>query len=244
MSSDAKPLIEWRLSSVTLGVEKIDVQAEIERLVTRVTGPVLQIGSKASILDRQAKWRARFPGTQFVGLDLEAGPNVDAVGDIAGSLSALRRDLPVPQFGFIVCVHVLEHVRQPWLAAKNIAHLLRPGGHVFITVPWVQGFHGYPDDYWRMSFQGVRSLFDDFTFESEFYSGAAETVGYRLLRNGKADHSLDTLSNEADLFQLLIEPMPVQRIIENQPGNKLELSRLYMPACSVNLFGRKAGGRR
>ncbi|MBM3651178.1 MAG: methyltransferase domain-containing protein [Alphaproteobacteria bacterium] len=243
MSSEAKPLIEWRLPDMTLAVERIDVQAEIERLVARVSGPVLQIGSKASILDRQAKWRSRFPGVQFVGLDLGAGANVDAVGDISGSLPSLRRALPVPQFGFIICAHVLEHVRQPWLAAKNIAHLLKPGGHAFITVPWVQGFHGYPDDYWRMSFQGVRSLFDDFSFESEFYSGAAETVGYRLLRDGKAEHSLATLSNEGDLFQLMIEPMPAQPIIEGQPGNKLEMSRLYMPACSVNLFARKAGGR-
>jgi SAM-dependent methyltransferase len=235
----AKPLIEWRLPDGTLGVEKLDVQEEIARLVSRVSGPVLQIGSKAEIVDRQAKWRARFSNTQFIGLDIEAGPNVDTVGDIAGDLPALRRKLGVAQFGLIVCAHVLEHVKQPWVAAKNIAHLLKPGGHVFVTVPWVQGYHEFPDDFWRMSFAGVRSLFEGFEFESEFYSGAAETIGYRLLRNGRAEHSAATLSIERNLFQLLVEPMPVQRMFDDQNGDKLELSRFYMPACSVNLFGRK-----
>src|SRR5262249_46339393 len=151
------------------------------------------------ILDRAAKWRERFPNDHFVGLDIGDGPNVDAVGDIAGDLYALRKKLGIPQFGFIICAHVLEHVRQPWVAARNIAHLLKPDGHVFITVPWVQGFHEFPNDFWRMSFEGVRSLFDGFAFENEFYSGAAETIGYRILRNGKAEHSVQTCRIERNL---------------------------------------------
>jgi SAM-dependent methyltransferase len=243
VSSPDQHLIEWRLPDETLAVAKIDVAAEIERMVTTAAGPVLQIGSKADILDRAAKWRARFPNDRFVGLDIASGPNVDVTADIAGDLSALRRKLPVAQFGFIICAHVLEHVREPWVAARNIFHLLKPSGHLFVTVPWVQGYHDFPDDYWRMSFAGVRSLFGEVEFDTEFYSGAAETVGYRLLRNGKPEHSAATCRIERNLFQLMIETVPTQRMFDDQPGDKLELSRFYMPACSVNLFGRRVPAR-
>lgn len=231
-------LIEWRGADGWLGVQQVDVQAEILRLISGVSGPVLQIGSKADLLDRVPKWRSRFSGP-FVGLDLEDGDNVDVVGDIGGDLAVLRRKLGVTQFGFIICAHVLEHVKQPWVAARNIERLLKPGAHVFVTVPWVQGYHPFPDDFWRMSFDGVRALFPAVGFSDEFYSGAAETVGYRLVRNGAGEHSRATCQIERNLFQLMIEPMPRQRIFDDQDGDKLALSRLYMPACSVNLFGQK-----
>lgn len=233
------PLYEWQLANETLAVERVDVQAEVEALAAAVDGPVLQIGSKADILDRAAKWRGRFAQAKFIGLDVEAGPNVDVVADIAGDLTMLRRKLGAAQFGFIICAHVLEHVRQPWVAARNIQFLLKPGGRLLVTVPWVQGYHEFPDDYWRMSFAGVRSLFDGVEFFDEFYSGAAEDVGYRLLRNGAPEHSTATCRIERNLFQRLLTGLPPQRMFDDYPGDKLDLSRFYMPACSVNLFGRK-----
>lgn len=239
MARPTPPLYEWPLADETLAVERVNVQAEIDALVAAAEGPVLQIGSKADILDRAAKWRARFPHTKFVGLDIENGPNVDVVADISGELAAIRRKLGAAQFGFVICAHVLEHVRQPWVAARNIQFLLKPGGRLLVTVPWVQGYHEFPDDYWRMSFAGVRSLFDGVDFFNEFYSGAAEDVGYRLLRNGKPEHSPATCRIERNLFQRLLSGLPPQPMFDDQPGDKLELSRFYMPACSVNLFGRK-----
>lgn len=236
------PLYEWHLPNETLAVERIDIQAEIDALVATVEGPVLQIGSKADILDRSAKWRGRFPNEKFVGLDVEEGPNVDVVADIAGDMAAIRRKLEATQFGFIICAHVLEHVRQPWVAARNIQFLLKPGGRLLVTVPWVQGYHEFPDDYWRMSFAGVRSLFDGVGFFSEFYSGAAEDVGYRLLRNGTPEHSPATCRIERNLFQRLLTGLPPQPMYDDYPGDKLELSRFYMPVCSVNLIGFKTAG--
>ena len=43
-----------------------------------------------------------------------------------------------------------------------------------------------------MSFAGLRELFDKIDVETEFYSGAAEDVGYQLLRNGATEHTAAT----------------------------------------------------
>ncbi|MBI1865337.1 MAG: hypothetical protein HYR98_06380 [Nitrospirae bacterium] len=38
----------------------------------------------------------------------------------------------------------------------EMARLLVPGGHVHIEVPFIQGFHADPDDFWRWTLPGLR----------------------------------------------------------------------------------------
>ena len=117
--------------------------------------------------------------------------------------------------------------------------MLKPGGHLFVAVPWVQGYRPYPEDYWRMSFAGLRELFDKIDVETEFYSGAAEDVGYQLLRNGATEHTAATCRIERNLFQILHDVPPDEEMFEDQTGKKLPLSRFYMLGCTVNMFGRR-----
>jgi hypothetical protein len=37
--------------------------------------------------------------------------------------------------------------------------LLRKGGTIYLTVPFVWRVHSYPNDYWRFTKEGVRSIF-------------------------------------------------------------------------------------
>jgi len=208
-------------------------------LASGVTGDVLQIGSRASVIDTQAPWRKLFAHCNFTGMDLQAGTNVDVVADITASASDLRRRLKVKAFDAILCRHVLEHVAAPWEAARNIKFLLKPGGLLFVTVPWVQGYHEFPHDYWRMSFAGLKALFPGFEWTLEFYTGDREEEGFRLLWNGQPEHSERTLRIERNLFQFAIDQAPDQDMFDDHPGKKIHLSKFYMPACSVNLVGRR-----
>src|SRR5262249_15345026 len=150
---------------------------------------VLQVGSKASILDSNRPWRDHLPHCRVVGLDIEAGDNVDVVCSILAPVQEIRRRAGVRSFDGAICAHVLEHVEDPWKAAHNLQFLLRSGGTLMVTVPWVQGYHEFPDDYWRMSSAALRKLFRDIDWDLEFYSGAAEETGYRLLWNEVPEHS-------------------------------------------------------
>lgn len=230
----------WTLSNGdSIGVQRIATAEVIDRLVAEARAPVLQIGSRAEVLDRKPAWRNRFPGRRFIGLDMAAGPNVDLVADITEPASAILECAGVDGFGLVICHHVLEHVGQPWIAAQTLTDLLAPGGRLSVAVPWVQGYHEFPDDFWRMSFAGVRALFPALDFTLEYYTGTREEFGYQLLRNGKVEHSPATSRIERNLFQFVVDQLPAQRMFDDRPGEKIQMSRGYMPIMLVNMIGVK-----
>jgi len=213
-------------------------------MLGRVDGPILQIGSRAQIVDRQEnRWRALCQGRDFTGADFEPGDNVDVVADICAAFDDLRPRLGEARWGFVICSHVLEHTRKPWIAAANIARLLRPGGHCFIAVPWVQAYHGFPRDYWRFSFHGLMELFPGLEMLDMYYSasGTGYDVAYKVLVDGKVDLARTPFEIEASLFQLLLERERNHALLAELGRNarKLMLARGYMPITLVNILGRR-----
>jgi SAM-dependent methyltransferase len=64
-------------------------------------------------------------------------------------------------FDAVISVAVLEHVRDPFTAAREITRVLKPGGKLFCCVPFLQPFHGYPNHYYNMTHVGLANLFGD-----------------------------------------------------------------------------------
>lgn len=227
---------------------------EIDRLLDAVhaahrSGPlsVLQVGARIAPINKaQRNWRsqieARF-GTRarFVGLDIEAGDNVDLVFDICGDMAALDRALERTRFDLVVCEHVLEHLQAPWRAAATIQAVLAPGGHLLVAVPWVHPHHARPDDYWRMSFGGVALLFEALEVVGLFYTGTAAglDVAYRVTRGEAVEVSPAIGAIEQGLFQLSLDHAENKTLLAQQPGQRLPLSRVYMPTMLVNVIARK-----
>ena len=227
-------------------VQQSDYKVELERICACLEGPVCQIGARAQTLDtKKLNWRRRLAEKGFIGADLEAGENVDAVFDVCDGLPAIEAALN-PALGGrrlrgVVCSHLLEHLRRPWIAAGNIEALLAPGGLAFIQVPWVQGFHAFPDDYWRMSLSGLLELFSGLELVDAFYSGGSSDVAYRVWRDGIVDFSLEARQLEAAAFQILLSNEDNQRFLKSLPEQRAYLSRGYLPVLFVNYLGRKRG---
>ena len=92
-------------------------------------------------------------------LDIAAGPGVDIVA------RAEDTGLAAGSVDLIVCTQVLEHTRSPWLAMREFARILRPGGSLVFSVPHVWFFHPHPNDYWRMTAEGIVALCGEGGFE-------------------------------------------------------------------------------
>lgn len=63
----------------------------------------------------------------------------------------LNKDWSLPEwssyhkvFDLVLCEQVLEHVLNPQRAVQNLAHLLKPGGLLHVTVPAINNSHGEP----------------------------------------------------------------------------------------------------
>jgi hypothetical protein len=94
--------------------------------------------------------RALYPVA--LGVDMREGLGVDMVLN-------LEEQCDIGQFAHIECTYVLEHCRRPWLMAKSLERMLEPGGTIHVEVPFNWWPHAHPDDYFRMSLSGIRSLF-------------------------------------------------------------------------------------
>lgn len=94
-------------------------------------------------------------------LDIDPNSGCDYIGDICTRNNAIDDS----SFDFVVCTEVLEHVRRPFEAVKEIERILRPGGMVFVSTPFNFRIHGPLPDCWRFTEHGLRELFCDFDVE-------------------------------------------------------------------------------
>lgn len=85
-------------------------------------------------------------------VDAVATQGVDVVGDI--------HHLPFSDdyADCVLCTGTLEHVSDPFRAVAELYRILKPGEVVHIDVPFIQGYHADPCDYWRFTLDGLRLM--------------------------------------------------------------------------------------
>jgi len=138
----------------------------IQRHDDLLVPPYLEVGSKnyGTTQDLRALFASR---GKYVGIDREAGEGVDVILDLTHSFDDVDAALQGERFGTIFCLSVLEHCEQPFRMAANLTSLLKPGGRIYISVPFAWKFHGYPSDYWRFTHEGVKKLFPELAFPAQ-----------------------------------------------------------------------------
>jgi 2-polyprenyl-3-methyl-5-hydroxy-6-metoxy-1,4-benzoquinol methylase/uncharacterized protein YbaR (Trm112 family) len=106
-------------------------------------GVVLEIGAGNMAMDRP----------NLVRVDVTLTPHVDVVAD--------AHALPFRSgvFDFVFSLAVLEHLRQPFVAAAEMDRILRPGGYVYAECAFVFPFHGHPHHYFNATHLGLAELF-------------------------------------------------------------------------------------
>jgi SAM-dependent methyltransferase len=114
------------------------VDADLAAAAAHFTGRVLDVGGA-----RQRGAFRRPAGARWVVADIERGFRPDVGADVQA--------LPFRDavFDAIKATELLEHVPDVARALGECRRVLRPGGHLVITAPFLERLHGDPGDYSR-----------------------------------------------------------------------------------------------
>ncbi len=114
------------------------VDADLAAASGHFSGRVLDVGGA-----RQRGAFRRPPGTHWVVADIERAHRPDVGADVQA--------LPFRDgvFDAVKATEVLEHVPDVARALAECRRVLRPGGHVVITAPFLERLHGDPGDFSR-----------------------------------------------------------------------------------------------
>lgn len=148
------------------------------RYVKPRAGRTLIVGSK--VFPGREDARLRFDDA--FGVDMQDGDGVDMVHD-------MEEPLPhwVGVFDHVECTSVLEHAQRPWLVAETIEDCMAPRATIYLSVPVIWRFHGYPDDNWRFLRGAIEVIFPNIAWKASLYQGESGQM--------RRDHRLPKLAN-------------------------------------------------
>lgn len=213
----------------------------LTRHVPDAEGAILEVGSRN--YGNTASFRNVYKRCEYVGVDMSEGDGVDRIVDLSEGVG----DLPTGYFSLIICCSVMEHTPAPWRMAENLTRLLRPGGLLYVSVPWVWRYHPYPDDYFRFSFRGVEALFQDIAWQRTDYSTtvAGEFVPITA-ENASSDNALALLVPVRNPKLGATAQVAADKQIRKQvpevlrPHQTFETRRKYLPYLMVNMIGERS----
>lgn len=133
----------------------------VERAIRRIAEKdiILDVGGGEPFGKWMQQFKPLFSGKDFRTFDFDASTGADVVGDIHAI------PLPDASVDAVICSSVLEHVRDPLQAMREIYRILKPGGVLFLYVPSIYPYHaraGHYPDYWRFFEDTVRELLRPF----------------------------------------------------------------------------------
>jgi SAM-dependent methyltransferase len=64
-------------------------------------------------------------------------------------------------FDSVLCTEVLEHLRHPQTAIREMTRVLKPGGHLIVSVPFIHELHEEPFDFLRFTSFGLLSRVEE-----------------------------------------------------------------------------------
>lgn len=166
-------------------------------------------------------------------MDVTLTPYSDVVGD------AHALPFKPAVFDLIFSQAVVEHLRNPFLAAQEMFDALRNGGYVYGDCNFVFAYHGYPHHYFNASEQGLEEAFKPF---EKLKTGVApfQMPSFALLM--VLSTYLNKMSPSDDpgvnAYRALLQKV-LDQPLQKYDALFTEAAALYV-AAGVYFFGRKA----
>lgn len=142
-----------------------------DEAIHQLRGCVLDVGCADRWIERHCP-----PDVRYIGLDYPVTGSMlyRAKPDIFGDAS----HLPFADGGFdaALCLEVLEHVQDHLAALNQIGRVLKPGGTLLLSMPFLYPVHDAPHDYQRLTEFGLRR--------------DLSRAGFRIVRFAKVGHAV------------------------------------------------------
>lgn len=157
---------------------------------------VLDVGGGERFQKWLAPYKDLFKTCEYTTLDYDPASGADIIGDIHA--------IPMPDESVdgIICHSVLEHVRDPITAMRELKRILKPGGKLFFYVPSTYPYHarkGHYPDYWRFFSDTLDVLFEGFsTVETVKRGGYFTALSFFIPLQHRLRPVLDPLSRTLD----------------------------------------------
>lgn len=140
-----------------INAEKMVVEQITYYLKTHKAVSFLNIGAGVSVRrERKPYWNKDL--VRYDVLDIDKSLKADCViyGDICNC-----PHIPNDTYDIVHSHGLFEHVRKPWLAAKECVRITKPGGINIHRAPFAARYHPVPTDCFRYTHTGFGILFED-----------------------------------------------------------------------------------
>lgn len=187
---------------------RIDVFVKnIASSINKKNKMLLDIGAENS------PYKKYFNKLQYFTLDIEQNSNktISFVGDLNEKIDIIKSN----SFDYILCTQVLEHIKRPHNAFSEFSRILKPGGKLFLTTHMSFDLHMEPNDFFRFTKYGLKSLGED--------------VGLKLVH----------LQPHGGIFHVLsyiLTGLPIKVIGRDNIFYYLYLILLFVPILIFNIF--------
>ncbi len=137
---------------------------------------------------------------RYVGVDWSNTPHLLKADIIAD----LNKPLPIDPgvADVIISISVLEHLCEPQIMLGEAYRILKPGGSIFLQVPWQWWIHEAPYDFYRYSPFGLKYLFEKTGFKEV---NVQPTAGYFSMKVLKANYFM---------LRLIKLPKPIRAVLK------------------------------
>ncbi|MBM4201875.1 MAG: class I SAM-dependent methyltransferase [Gammaproteobacteria bacterium] len=200
----------------------LDERRRLRWAAERARGVVLDIGCA----DQRIEPLIPSGCDVYFGLDIPARTSAiyrsrpDVYGD------AERLPLRDGSVDTVMLMEVLEHLPDPAAALHDVRRVLRPGGRLVVSVPFVYPIHDAPWDFRRWTEYGLRQM--------------ADAAGYRIV---ELSHRGDAPRTGALLFNIGMAWEAAQAPVWLRPL-ALAFAALFTPGVNVGAWLASLGGER
>jgi SAM-dependent methyltransferase len=139
----------------------------------KAKGFILDIGGNIGSFDKKTMKGLKRQKYFRIDIDAEAKPNI--VGD------AHMLPLKDQSVDMIICKSLLEHLKEPWTAVREMHRVLKKNGKLYFFVPFMNRIHAAPNDYYRFTKQGMKYLLRDFKKTEINTSGGFFSTMFNLI---------------------------------------------------------------